>query len=232
PFGVFNELPPIKIQCQLLRHLLLIETKNVSEDMFIVKINSTVLRFEVKKFAAVTGLKCRLLSDFVLDPSIPNRLIQKYFGKMNKVPKLDFLNKFKEPKFFEPEDRFKIGVLYFISTLLIGSEASKQLYLHCILIWFRSVSMSTTHGVWFYECCHSFDNTVAIRVANGTPRIFNWKRSNEIIFFEDLMNIIFRTYDNQHKFKNIVLTAEEMNTIDQNNLHESSSHHETENQAT
>ncbi|KAH0758362.1 hypothetical protein KY290_021855 [Solanum tuberosum] len=30
----------------------------------------------------------------------------------------------------------------------------------------------------------------------------------------------------------MVLTDEEMNVIDQNNLHESSSHHETENQAT
>ncbi|KAH0698573.1 hypothetical protein KY284_012788 [Solanum tuberosum] len=115
--------------------------------MFIVKINGTILRFEVKKLAAVTGLKCRLLSDFISDPSILNRLIQKYFDEMNKVHKLDFLNKFKEAKFFEPEDRFKIGVLYFISTFLIGSEASKQLYLHSILILLRPVSMSTTHGV-------------------------------------------------------------------------------------
>ncbi|KAG5606984.1 hypothetical protein H5410_028476 [Solanum commersonii] len=35
-----------------------------------------------------------------------------------------------------------------------------------------------------------------------------------------------------HKFKNIVLTAEEMNAIDQNILHESSSHHQAENYAT
>ncbi|KAG5630756.1 hypothetical protein H5410_002473, partial [Solanum commersonii] len=72
--------------------------------------------------------------------------------------------------------------------------------------------------IWFYDCC--LDNTVVIRVANGTPRIFNWKTSNKIIFFEDLKNIIFKTYGNQ------------MNAIDQNNLHESCSHHETENQAT
>ncbi|KAH0729866.1 hypothetical protein KY289_001054 [Solanum tuberosum] len=84
--------------------------------------------------------------------------------------------------------------------------------------------------IWFYGCC--LDNTVVIRVANGTPRIFNWKTSNKIIFFVDLKNIIFRTYGNHLKFKNIVLMIEEMNAIDPNNLHESCSHHKTENQAT
>ncbi|KAH0781360.1 hypothetical protein KY290_000958 [Solanum tuberosum] len=84
--------------------------------------------------------------------------------------------------------------------------------------------------IWFYECC--LDNTIVIRVANGTPRIFNWKTSNKIIFFVDLKNIIFRTYGNHLKFKNIVLMIEEMNAIDPNNLHESCSHHKTENQAT
>ncbi|KAK4709745.1 hypothetical protein R3W88_004258 [Solanum pinnatisectum] len=179
--------------------------------MFIIKINGTVLSFEVKKFVAVTGLKCRLLSDFVSDLS-----------------KLDFLNKFKEAKFFEPEDPFKIGVLYFISTFLAGSEASKttipKLYFDLVKTGqYVNYPLCTecfrlTLKVWFYECCHSFDNTVAICVTNGIPRIFNWKTSNEIIFFKDLKNIIFRTYGNQ------------MNVIDQNNLHESFSHHETENQ--
>ncbi|KAG5611846.1 hypothetical protein H5410_023127, partial [Solanum commersonii] len=120
PFGVFYELPHIKIQCQLLRHLLLLEFENVKDDMFIVKMNGTVLCFGIKEFVAVTGLKCGLLTDFVSDLSIPNRLIQKYFGEMTKVLELDL-----EANFFEPEDRFKIGVLYFISTFLTSSEASK-----------------------------------------------------------------------------------------------------------
>ncbi|KAH0737454.1 hypothetical protein KY290_036159 [Solanum tuberosum] len=95
--------------------------------------------------------------------------------------------------------------------------------------------MSTSHGamnVWFYECCHPFDNTVAIRVSNVTPGILNWKTSNESIFFDDLKNTSFRTHGNQHKFRNIVLTDEEINAMDQINLHQSSSHHETEDQAT
>ncbi|KAG5613177.1 hypothetical protein H5410_024458 [Solanum commersonii] len=86
--------------------------------------------------------------------------------------------------------------------------------------------------VWFYECCHPFDNTVAIRVSNVTLHILNWKTSNESIVFDDLKNTIFRTHGNHHKFKNIVLTDEEINVMDKINLHQSSSHHETEDQAT
>ena len=37
--------------------------------------------------------------------------------------------------------------------------------------------------IWFYECCHPFDNTIAIRVSNRTPRILNWKTPNDVIFF-------------------------------------------------
>ncbi|KAK4724190.1 hypothetical protein R3W88_026969 [Solanum pinnatisectum] len=186
--------------------------------MFIVKINGTVLRFGIKEFGAVTGLKCGLLTDFVSDLSIPNRLIQKYFGEMTKVPKLDFLNKFKEANLFEPEDSFKIGVLYFISTFLTGSKYVNFPWGNeCFRLTLKACShrlgknptsfkFSQFHlalQIWFYECCHPFDNTVAICVASDTPRILNWKTSNE-----------------------------EMNAIDHNNLHESSSHNETENQET
>ncbi|KAH0735704.1 hypothetical protein KY285_011411 [Solanum tuberosum] len=43
--------------------------------------------------------------------------------------------------------------------------------------------------------------------------------------------MIFRTHGNQHKFRNIVFTDEEINDMDQINLHQSSSHHETKDQA-
>jgi len=64
PFGVFYDIHHIKIQCQLLRHLMILESENVRDDMFVVKINGTELRFGIKEFAAITGLKCGLLTDF------------------------------------------------------------------------------------------------------------------------------------------------------------------------
>uniref|UniRef100_M1DFA0 Ulp1 protease family, C-terminal catalytic domain containing protein n=1 Tax=Solanum tuberosum TaxID=4113 RepID=M1DFA0_SOLTU len=163
------------------------------------------------------------------------------------------------------EDRLKIGILYFITSFLTGSEASRttipKLYFdldesgqyvnfpwgnECFRLTLKvcshrlgknptSFKFSQFHialQVWFYECCHPFDNTVVLRVSNVTPRILNWKASNESIFFDDLKNMIFRTHGNQHKFRNIVLTDEEINAMDQINLHQSSRHHETEDQAT
>ncbi|KAH0742984.1 hypothetical protein KY290_030977 [Solanum tuberosum] len=147
-----------------------------------------------REFAAVTGLKCGLLTDFS-DPSIPNRLITKYFGEMNKVPKLAFLNRFKEANLFEPEDRFKIGVI------LTLKACSRRLENNPTSFKFSQFHLALQ--IWFYKCCHSFDNTVAIRVAYGTPRILNWKTSNESIFFDDLKNTIFRTYGNQVELKEL-----------------------------
>jgi len=51
PFGTFYEMHHIKIQCQLLRHLMILEKQNVWDDMFVVKINGTELRFEIKEFS-------------------------------------------------------------------------------------------------------------------------------------------------------------------------------------
>ncbi|KAK4734970.1 hypothetical protein R3W88_009231 [Solanum pinnatisectum] len=130
PFGIFYKLHNIKIQCQLLQHLLLLESENVRDDMFIVEINGTKLHFGIKEFTAVTGLKCRLLTNFVSDPSIPNRLITKYFGEMNKVPKLAFLNK---------------GNKCFRLTLKACSRRLEN----------NKTSFSQFHlalQIWFYEC--------------------------------------------------------------------------------
>ncbi|KAG5592028.1 hypothetical protein H5410_042542 [Solanum commersonii] len=67
PFGVFYDIHHIRIQCQLLRHLMILEYENVRDDMFVVKINGIELRFGIKEFAAITGLKCGLLTDFFSD---------------------------------------------------------------------------------------------------------------------------------------------------------------------
>ncbi|KAG5580696.1 hypothetical protein H5410_051323, partial [Solanum commersonii] len=196
PFGVFYELRHIKIQCQLLRHLLLIETKNVRDDMFIVKINGTILRFGIKEFAAVTGLKCGLLSDFVLNSFISNRLIQKYFGKMTKML-TSLSSKTNIPKlYFDLVESgqyvtFPWGTECFRLTL---KSCSRKLGNNPTSFKFSEFHLSLQ--IWFYECCHPFDNTAAIHVANGTPRIFNWKTSDEIIFLEDFKNTIFKTYGN------------------------------------
>ena len=43
--------------------------------MFIINVNGTELHFDLKEFLVVTGLKSDPISDFIFDPSVPNRLI-------------------------------------------------------------------------------------------------------------------------------------------------------------
>jgi len=51
PFGLFYDMHHIKIQCQLLRHLMILEKENVRDDMFVIKINGIELRFGNKEFS-------------------------------------------------------------------------------------------------------------------------------------------------------------------------------------
>ena len=56
-------------------HIFLLESENGRDDMFIINVNGTELHFDLKEFLVVTGLKSDPISDFIFDPSVPNRLI-------------------------------------------------------------------------------------------------------------------------------------------------------------
>ncbi|KAG5579634.1 hypothetical protein H5410_050261 [Solanum commersonii] len=101
---------------------------------------------------------------------------------MTKVPKLDFLNKFKEANFFETEDHVKIVVLYFISTFLTGQYVNFPWGNECFWLTLKACScrlgknptsfkFSQFHlalQIWFYECCHPFDNTIVSSHPTGS----------------------------------------------------------------
>ena len=76
PFAFFYDLHDIKIQCQMLRHIFLLETKNDRDDMFVMNVNGTKLHLGLKEFVVVTGLKCGPISDFV---SVPIKIIHTNF---------------------------------------------------------------------------------------------------------------------------------------------------------
>jgi len=44
PSGIFHKMHHIKIQCQLLWHLMILEKENVRDDMFVIKINGTIVK--------------------------------------------------------------------------------------------------------------------------------------------------------------------------------------------
>lgn len=87
PFENFNELSFIRVQPQLIRSILLVETENDRDDMFIINMNGTELRFGIREFVAITGLKCGVNIDFVSDTTVPNKLLEMYFPGKSKVYK-------------------------------------------------------------------------------------------------------------------------------------------------
>ncbi|XP_059310743.1 uncharacterized protein LOC132062121 [Lycium ferocissimum] len=233
PFGLFLDLPTLKVQPQLLRSLMYAETDHDRDDMFIMKVNGKLLHFGIREFAIITGLKCGMDSEFVSDPDSSNRLMTRYFNGQTKVPKTMLVSlfiDFKENKsLIEDGDVFKIALLYFISTFLFSTQSNVAFVtkLHFDLVesgeymnypWgnvcFKNLLSSISHKlvnkptyyrfggfplaiqVWFYECCSKVDPTVAKRIGNGIPRIFNWQTTSNTVYFNHLKTGMFKTYSN------------------------------------
>ncbi|KAH0654423.1 hypothetical protein KY289_032101 [Solanum tuberosum] len=72
--------------------------------------------------------------------------------------------------------------------------------------------------IWFYECCNKVDGSIAICKSNRTPRIFNWDISKNKIYFVHLQKGMFRKYDNQYTFEDLVFMDEELAIIEAENL--------------
>ncbi|XP_059302198.1 uncharacterized protein LOC132054159 [Lycium ferocissimum] len=243
PFGLFLDLPKLNVQPQLIRSLMYAETEHDRDDMFIINLNGKELRFGIREFAIVTGLKCGMDSEFVSDPDSPNRLMDMYFNGLTKVPKNDLIELFQDKKKeIGDADAFKIAILYFINTFLFSTESNKAFVpkLHFDLVesgeymnypWgndcFKALLSSISHKlandptyyrfegfplaiqVWFYECCSKVDPTVATRIGNHFPRIFNWRTTSQRIYFAHLKKGMFKKYSNQLVFTNILPTDEE-----------------------
>ncbi|KAG5581210.1 hypothetical protein H5410_051837 [Solanum commersonii] len=75
-----------------------------------------------------------------------------------------------------------------------------------------------TLQIWFYEYCNKVDGSIAIRKSNRTPRIFNWDISKNKIYFDYLQKGMFRKYDNQYIFEDLVFMDEELAIIEAENL--------------
>ncbi|KAF3617881.1 hypothetical protein FXO38_22678 [Capsicum annuum] len=67
----------------------------------------------------VSGLKCFKKSDFISDPKVKNKLMDRYYLGMNKVMRSVFYDDFVNKKIaFRDEDLYEIGLVYFISRFL------------------------------------------------------------------------------------------------------------------
>ncbi|XP_060188760.1 uncharacterized protein LOC132617703 [Lycium barbarum] len=126
PFGYFLDLPNIKVHPQLIRSLMYGEIDNDRDDMFIIKLNGEELYFRIREFAIISGLKCGMPSEFVLDHNSPNRLTNSYFPNQQRVLKSELINFYEGSICVGDDDLVKIFILYFISTFLFSTEPSKS----------------------------------------------------------------------------------------------------------
>ncbi|KAH0746979.1 hypothetical protein KY285_008636 [Solanum tuberosum] len=69
------------------------------------------LKFGIREFVVITGLKCGLDSDFYSDTDSPNRLLAQYFPGIKQVRKSEFINAFNAKDFIEPGDVFKMALV-------------------------------------------------------------------------------------------------------------------------
>ncbi|XP_060195012.1 uncharacterized protein LOC132624217 [Lycium barbarum] len=185
PFGLFLDLPKLNVQPQLIRCLMYAETEHDRDDMFIINLNGKELHFGIREFAIVTGLKCGMDSEFVSDPDSPNRLMDIYTLTWLKAD------------YPWGNDCFK-ALLSSISHKLANDPT-----------YYRFEGFPLAIQVWFYECCSKVDPTVATRIGNHFPRIFNWRTTSQRVYFSHLKKGMFKKYSNQLVFTNILPTDEE-----------------------
>ncbi|KAF3644498.1 hypothetical protein FXO38_20133 [Capsicum annuum] len=65
-------------------------------------------------------------------------------------------------------------------------------------------------NVWVYECCSEVDSTIAERVGNVIPRIFNWKVVGIKVKYEKFMAGMFSKF----VYTNLRSTHEEVQKLD------------------
>ncbi|XP_060210635.1 uncharacterized protein LOC132637585 [Lycium barbarum] len=220
-FGVFTRMQHCDVQAQMLRCCMVREPIGSTPDAFLIDINGNELRFSIREFAIITGLKCVGDEDAF---------------KINRKDKNWGLN---------DADAVKIAVLYFIHTYILSNEknAVKIPRLHFDLVesgkyvdypWgkktFNELIKSMTHKmtsekkfyrlhgmplamqVWLYECCSFVDATLAVNTGNNIPRMLNWTTIESQPSFMELMDGIFKE-DNTPEmriFANIVPTVDEL----------------------
>ncbi|KAM3221473.1 hypothetical protein P3L10_020743 [Capsicum annuum] len=109
----------VKVQPQLLRNLLHVETDNDHDYMFVFSLNEKELHFVKREFAAVSGLKYGKKSNFFSDVEVPNKLTFYYFPSQTKVKRSEFYRKFDDKDIFMDEDLYNLGMIYFINRFLV-----------------------------------------------------------------------------------------------------------------
>ncbi|PHU06974.1 hypothetical protein BC332_23463 [Capsicum chinense] len=195
---------------------MLLETREISTSVIVIRAKGTILHFTIREFALVTGLNCATNKDeFVFGEERPNRIIDQYFDGESSVQKKDLYVAVSDKIWGndKDEDALKFANLYFIHEFLLSSidtVAIPRLYFD--LVESDRYSDYPWGSVW-YECCSNVPRNVASKVDSQIPRILNWKINSPRPRYETLMGSMFDDTDDKVFFKNIEPTRKEISAF-------------------
>lgn len=100
---------------------MLLELKQKNPDVLHIRhMNENILRFSIRKFAMITGLKCNEnANDFTYSDLTPSRLIQKYFpDAYHGINKGRLVQRFLLENWDTVQDAVQMTIMYFIHTFM------------------------------------------------------------------------------------------------------------------
>ncbi|WMV37101.1 hypothetical protein MTR67_030486 [Solanum verrucosum] len=112
--------------------------KDNPNELHVRHVNGNILRFDIKEFAMITGLKCiGDPNDFQYPNTSKTNLIQKYFPnlvKSNSVSKARLVNHFFQGNWDNDQDVFHMGILYFLNTFVLSQLTESPIQINDFLM--------------------------------------------------------------------------------------------------
>ncbi|XP_069152118.1 uncharacterized protein [Solanum lycopersicum] len=213
-FGPYLEIPKCNFQGQITKCLLLLEVRHENRDVLHVRhTNGNVLVFGMKEFAIVTGLKCKgNVREFSYPNSTQSRLLQKYFPDCPTViTKSRLIQRFAMGNWETTQESVEMAILYFINTFLLCHLGETFISIEeFLMVEDGRYEMYPWGQIAFNKLITSLSPDLAVKVANGIPRICNCTVVAEKPKYEKLMTSIF----SENTCSNIALTQDEVESLD------------------
>ncbi|KAH0652366.1 hypothetical protein KY289_030044 [Solanum tuberosum] len=109
------------VQAQLIRCVFLRGIEGSSKNAIMIHVNGTTLRFTIRDFAIISGLKCSdNENDFVFNTEEPNRIILQYFGVEKSITKKQLVDNFSNKVWGDVAVKF--AILFYIHSFILYEE--------------------------------------------------------------------------------------------------------------
>ncbi|KAH0679555.1 hypothetical protein KY284_020640 [Solanum tuberosum] len=225
--------------------MLLLEVQQENNNLLHVRHgNGTVLKFSIKDFANVTGLKCKgNVKDFSYPESTPSRLLQRYFPNATTgITKSRLIQRFQMGNWETTQDAVQMAILYFVHTFMLCQLGETSIRIEEFLMveydryelypWgqiafdklitslrqdfnlskqmYHLFGMPYALNVWTYECSSSLNPEFVVKVANGIPRICNWR----VVAVKPKFGTFISSIFSENACSNIVPIPDEMEALD------------------